>query len=156
MNPVLCLALSCLSVFMCLTVCLSVSCHRFSDIQAYSSLRPTLLVGGGWGSSQQKEEQRWKIARTGVSRSELFVLTCVQTTDLIILKCFSFKAAECTFAPQSHFYFNCIGSSHICELEPNLSWHVFLCHCYPTPFVGHWEMDGVKPKAGLWPPVVDC
>ncbi len=23
-------------------------------------------------------------------------------------------------------------------------------------FVGHWEMDGVKPKAGLCPPVADC
>lgn len=36
-----------LSVSVLVFVRLSVSYHRFSDIQAYSSLWPTVLVGGG-------------------------------------------------------------------------------------------------------------
>ena len=37
----------CLSVFVLVFVHLFVSCHRFPNIQAYSSLWPTILVGGG-------------------------------------------------------------------------------------------------------------
>lgn len=47
-----------------LCVCVSFSCHRFSNIQAHSTLWPAILVGGRWGPSQQKGRQRWKISRS--------------------------------------------------------------------------------------------
>lgn len=47
-----------------LSACVSVSCHRFSNIQANSSLWSTFLVGGGWGPSQHKARKRGKISRS--------------------------------------------------------------------------------------------
>ena len=79
-NPVPPCFLSLCLMCVCLFLCLSVSYHRFSDIQAHSSVWPAIVVGGGWGPCQQKAQQRWKIARTWVSRSEnvscIFTVMC--------------------------------------------------------------------------------
>lgn len=64
-----------------LSACVSVSCHRFSNIQANSSLWSTFLVGGGRGPGQNK-------ARKKISRSDNISSVLCIYTDVFTLKPF--------------------------------------------------------------------
>lgn len=126
------------------------SFYRFSNVQADSSLWAAFLVGGGWRPSPQKAGQQWKISRSvnvsSVLQSSYRSSSCLQCKSVLKLK------AKFVFVLYLFFL-----TSHICKSNTsnNSVVMIFLCHCSLMPFVGHWEMDGVEPKAGLWLPVMD-
>lgn len=126
------------------------SFYRFSNVQADSSLWAAFLVGGGWRPSPQKAGQQWKISRS-VNVSSVLQLSYRPSSHLLCKRVLKLKA-KLVFVPNLFSFLFLLPTSvnrmlFCCD--------DFLCHCSLMPFVGHWEMDGVEPKAGLWLPVMD-
>lgn len=146
---------SILCTWLCL--CLSVGFFLLASTDAPIS-KPTPLYGqpSWWGEDEdpanKKESRGGKFPEKESPGQWICLIFLHAITVNSFHLVYAFRSV-CLYK-QNVFYISdliaFIGYSHVWELDLKLPflWHLMF-------FVGHWEVDGVKPKAGPWLSVVD-